>query len=66
VLWQGKPDNLSPHFGRPDGTQTHLCLWIRALLRRCSKNILIITEIRGLEELKMTPAEKFDRWAEGT
>jgi hypothetical protein len=39
-------------------------LWIRALLRRRSKNTLIIPEIRGLEELKMTLAEKFDQWAE--
>ncbi len=38
-------------------------LWIRALLRRRSKNTLIIPEIRGLEELKMTLAEKFDQWA---
>ena len=29
-----------------------------------SKNTLIIPEIRGLEELKMTLAEKFDQWAE--
>ena len=39
-------------------------LWIRALLRRRSKNTLIIPEIRGLEELKMTLAEKFDQWAQ--
>jgi predicted HicB family RNase H-like nuclease len=39
-------------------------LRIRALLRRRSKNTLIIPEIRGLEELKMTLAEKFDQWAE--
>ena len=39
-------------------------LWIRALLRRRSKNTLIIPEIRGLEERKMTLAEKFDQWAE--
>ncbi len=36
-------------------------LWIRALLRRRSKNTLIIPEIRSLEELKMTLAEKFDQ-----
>jgi hypothetical protein len=31
---------------------------IRALVRRRSKNILIIPEIRGLKEPRMTPAEK--------
>ena len=39
-------------------------LWIRALLRRRSRNLLVIPQVNDLTELKMTLAEKFDQWAE--
>ena len=39
-------------------------LWIRALLRRRSRNLLVIPQVSDLTELKMTLAEKFDQWAE--
>ncbi|MFZ1576249.1 MAG: Rpn family recombination-promoting nuclease/putative transposase [Chromatiaceae bacterium] len=49
--------------GQPELKRT-FAIWTRALVRRRSKNTLIIPEIRGLEELRMTLAEKFDQWAE--
>jgi hypothetical protein len=42
------------------GSGHGFAFWIRALLRRVSNNTLIISEIRGWEELKITLAEIFD------